>query len=233
MIAVLCAMNEERDALIRLMKDVKAVKGKKLKYRDGNLNNEYYVGKLGNKDVVVSRCGIGQLFATISAVTMIEKYKPELIINLGCAGSLKSNIRVGDVIVADRIAQWRFEVPGWERNIDATYCSYPCDEKVLKIFSKIKTEENVYTGNIVSADEFIYKKGQIRIIDKYFPDALCGEMEGCAVAAAAYAYDVPCAVIRSISDETLVAGSFKEFEFNLDKVCNNAAKLCKEIIKRY
>ena len=56
-------------------------------------------------------------------------------------------------------------------------------------------------------------------------------MEGYAVAAAAYASEIPVNIIRSISDETLVAGNFKQFDFNLADVCDKAAQLCKEIIR--
>ena len=231
MIAVICAMKEERDALLKFLKDVKIRNGKKLLYHGYHLDNEYYVGKLGRKDVVLSRCGVGTVYAAMSTLLLIEKFKPELIINLGCAGSLNENIHVGDIVVADRVANWRFQVPGWDRSSTSEYVSFGCNEKVLKKLEKLNTDLKVHTGTIVTADEFIYKKSQVKEIWKYFPDALCGEMEGYAVAAAAYASEIPVNIIRSISDETLVAGNFRQFDFNLADVCDKAAQLCKEIIR--
>ena len=233
MIAVICAMKEERDAFLKLMKDVKKAKGKKVRYHDRFLDNEYYLGTVEGKETVLCRCGVGEIYATISTTLMIGKYKPELIINLGCAGSLNENVHVNDIVIADRVASWRMDVPGWTRSMDSLTCSFPCEEKIRGIVKKVKSELNVHVGAIVTADEFIYRKSQVNEIRKHFPEALCGEMEGAAVAGTAYAFNVPVAIIRSISDETLVSGNYKEFDFNLQAVCESAAKLCQQIIRRY
>ena len=223
-------MAEERDAFVSLMDDIKIVKGKKVFYHGDVLDNKMIVGKLSGKDTVVVRSGVGKVYATMVAQEVIEKYKPEIVINVGCAGSLNENCHVGDVIVADRLADWDVEVPGWERSITSDAISHSCDERFISLAKKHK---HVKVGNIVSGDSFIYRKAQVKTIKKYYPNALCCEMEGNAIATVCYAHNVKVAVIRSISDETLVNGSFNEFYFYLEKVCKNAAKLCKEIIARY
>ncbi len=232
MIAVICAMQEERDALLGLMKDVKVRKGRTLNYHGGRLDNEFYVGTIGKKDVVISRCGVGTVSAAINTVLLIEKFKPDFIINLGVAGSLNENVHVGDVVIADRVANWRFFVPGWERSFDSTHFSFRCDEETVKKAKGIRTDLNLHVGGIVTADEFIMKKSQVKEIMKYFPEALCGEMEGYAVAHAAYSFGIPFGIIRSISDETLVSKGFEQFDFNLVSACEKAAKLCSRIIGR-
>ena len=233
MIAIICAMAEERDALLKMMKDARVIKGKKLLYHGSFLDNEYYKGNIEGKEVVLSRCVVGQVYASLCTSLLIEKFKPELVINLGCAGSLNENVHVGSIVVADKAAAWRLDVPGWKRNFDSQYSVVGCDEKAAAIASKIKGLGHVSVGGIVSADEFVYKKGQIKEIRRFYPEALCAEMEGFAIAAVCYAYQVPSSIIRSISDETLVSGNYKQFEFNLNAVCDAAAKLCSEIIKRY
>lgn len=233
MIAVICAMKEERDALLKLIKDVKTFKGKKLLYHGNSLDNEYYVGMLGKKQIVVCRSGVGEIYATMAAVLLIQKYKPKLVINLGCAGSLNEDVHVGDIVVATSAANWRVDVPGWKRETGSLTCSYPCDDKAAAIVKKLRSDLRMHIGPIVSADEFIYKKSQVKEIKRYFPDSLCGEMEGAAIAGTCYAFNTPVSIIRSISDETLIQGNYREFEFNLQSVCEKAALLCKEIIKRY
>lgn len=233
MIGIICAMSEERDALLKLMTDVKVKKGHKLFYHQKELDNEYYIGKIGDKDVVLSRCGVGKIYAAMLATKFIEKFKPELIINLGCAGSLDKDVHIGDVVVVNKIADWEVDVPGWERSYNSPNFSFECDKKVLDIVKKIKTKTKIHFGPAVSGDEFIYKKSQVKIIKRYYPESLCGEMEGCAIATVCYAHSVNCAIIRSISDETLVNGSFKEFDFNLPIVCKTAAELAAKIIKKY
>ena len=232
MIAVICAMKEERDALLKLMKDVRKHEGKKLLYHGEYLDNEYYEGTLGNKQIIVCRSGVGTVYATMAAVVLILKFEPELIINLGVAGSLNEKIHVNDIVAADRVANWRIRVPNWERSVHSIHCSYPCDSRVIEIVRKMK-KKHVKIGPVVSADEFIRYKNQTDIIKRYFPEALAGEMEGAAIANTCYAYDIQCSIIRSISDETLVNGDYKNFDFNLNSACRKAAELCKEIIMRY
>ncbi len=232
MICVICAMQEELDALLELMNDVSVSEGQTLFYHGEILNNAYYKGKIEGKEIVATRSGVGMVYATIATTNLIRDCHPDLVINLGCAGSLNKDIHVNDIVVADRAANWRFEAPGWIRAIDSVFCSFPCDAKAIEI-TKSLGMEHVKTGPIVSADEFIRYKRQTDVIKRFYPEALAGEMEGAAVANTCYAHDIPCAVIRSISDETLVNGGYKEFDFNLEKVCKTAAALCKEIIKRY
>lgn len=233
MIAIICAMSEERDAFISLMKDVKVVKFEKVFYHGTVIDNKCYKGKLNNKDVVIVHCGVGKVYAAIVTTLVIKKFKPELIINVGCAGSLNKDVHVGDVIVATRVADWDVDVPDWERSIYSDKMSFACDGRFSKLSKSIKSKINIKNGFIVSGDEFIYRKSQVNTIKKYFPDALCGEMEGSSVANTCYAFGINCAIVRSISDEALINGDYKNFDFNLINACNSAAKICADIIKRY
>ena len=233
MIAIICAMSEERDAFISLMDDVKVVKFEKIAYHGMPLDNKCFKGKLKGKDVVIIHSGVGKVYAAIVTTVVIKKFKPDLIINVGCAGSTDKNIHLGDVVVGTRVADWDVDVPGWERSIYSDKMSYACDGRFSKLAKQIESNINIKTGYIVSSDEFIYKKSQVNTIKKYFPDALCGEMEGSSIANTCYAFGVPVAIVRSISDETLVNGSYKDFDFNLNKACEAAASICAKIIKRY
>lgn len=233
MIAIICAMSEERDAFISLMKDVEVVKFESINYHGMPIDNKCFKGKLEGKDVVIVHSGVGKVYAAIVATLVIKKFKPELIINVGCAGSLDKDIHVNDVVIATRVADWDVDVPDWERSIYSDKMSFACDGRFTKQLSKIKTNANVKTGHIVSGDEFIYKKSQVKTIKKFFPDALCGEMEGSSIANTCYAFGVNVAVVRSISDETLINGNYKNFDFNLEKVCKTAASICAKLIKRY
>ncbi len=233
MIAIICAMSEERDAFLKLMNDVSLKKIDKIAYHGMSFDNKIYVGKIEDKDVIIAHCGVGKVYAAILTTLVIKKFKPELIINVGCAGSLNEDIHVGDVVVATRVADWDVDVPGWERSIYSDKMSFACDGRFGKLAKSIKAKYSIKSGHIVSADEFIYRKAQVKTIKKYFPDALCGEMEGSSIANTCYAFGVNCGIIRSISDETLVNGDYKNFDFNLEKACKNAADLCAKILKRY
>ena len=109
MIAIICAMSEERDAFLSLMKDIKITHFEKILYHGTNIDNKCYKGKLNDKDVVIVHCGVGKVYAAIVTTLVLKKFKPELVINVGCAGSVNKDIHVGDVVVATRVADWDVE----------------------------------------------------------------------------------------------------------------------------
>ena len=61
----------------------------------------FHRGKLCGKDVVLAVCGIGKCFAAICAQTMILKYQPEFIINIGVAGALSATLGVAGAILVE------------------------------------------------------------------------------------------------------------------------------------
>lgn len=233
MILIICAMSQEKQAFISLMNNVRMIKSDKIFYHGELLEEHYCQGLLNNKEVLLVRCGVGKTYAAIVTSLLIKKYKPDLVVNVGCAGSLNENVHVGDIVIADRTAYWDVDVPGWSRSLSSDKLSFPCDERFIELAKNVISESKINIGSIVSADQFVYKKSQLKTIKKYFSEALCAEMEGCSIANTAYGLAVKCAIVRSISDETLIRGNYKEFEFNLDTACKNAANLCAQIIKRY
>ena len=65
---------------------------------------------------------------------------------------------------------------------------------------EVNPEVGVFKGRVVSGDQFIAdKKVKESIIEKF--QGYCTEMEGAAIAQAAYLNHIPFVVIRSISDK--------------------------------
>ena len=82
--------------------------------------------------------------------------------------------------------------------------SFPADEKLAKLAKEVNEEENpdiqTFMGRIVSGDQFV-SSGEVkeRLVSQF--DAMCTEMEGAAIAHAAYLNKVSCVIIRAISDK--------------------------------
>ena len=66
---------------------------------------DFYYGKLEGKDVALAVCGVGKVFASMCAQTMILSFSPDLIINTGVAGTLNENIGIGDMVIATDVVQ--------------------------------------------------------------------------------------------------------------------------------
>ena len=57
-------------------------------------------GKLCGKDVVVVRSGIGKVNAGICAQILVDRFRADMLINTGIAGSLDARIDIGDMVIS-------------------------------------------------------------------------------------------------------------------------------------
>lgn len=62
------------------------------------------------------------------------------------------------------------------------------------------TAPRVHTGLVISGDSFVSSAAACTALRERLPDALAVEMEGAALAQVCHDLDVPCAVVRTISD---------------------------------
>ena len=64
----------------------------------------FYKGYINDKAVALTQSGIGKVNVAISTALLIEKFKPDLIINTGSAGALDKSLNVGDIVISDMVA---------------------------------------------------------------------------------------------------------------------------------
>lgn len=165
----------------------------------------FHIGKIGERTVAVAKCGIGKVFAALCAQTMIIKYSPELIVNTGVGGALRSGITTGDIVVAESLCQHDMDTSaigdpvGLVSGINVIY--FESDKRAADILLGAAESLGLraYSGRIASGDKFIASaEDKARIISTFAADAC--EMEGCAVAQVAFVNRIPFAVVRAISD---------------------------------
>ena len=135
-------------------------------------------------------------------------FQVDTIINTGVAGSLKTEINIGDIVLStdtmyhDMDAR-EFGYPiGQVPRMDTL--TFPADpeirKKAARICKEVNPEIQVFEGRIVSGDQFVADKEQKnRIIEN--TQGWCTEMEGTAIGQAAYLNKIPYLVIRAISDK--------------------------------
>lgn len=169
---------------------------------------EFYKGTLRGKPVVVVRSGIGKVNAALCTQILIDQFDVKKVINTGIAGSLDARIDIGDIVISTEALQHdvdatqfgyqKGQIPGMET------LSFPADGEMAAIAreacGKVNPEINVFTGRIVTGDQFIADKEVKNKIKETF-DGLCTEMEGAAIAQAAWLNKVPFVIIRAISDK--------------------------------
>jgi adenosylhomocysteine nucleosidase len=97
-----------------------------------------------------------------------------------------------------------------------------CEEAVPQI--------HVFTGRVVSGDQFVSDKAVKERISSQF-GGMCTEMEGAAIAQAAYLNKIPFVIIRAISDKADDSATMDYPTFEKQAIKNSVA-LVETFIKK-
>lgn len=226
MLGIIGAMDEEVAKLKEQMSDVEIMT---------KASMDFYKGNLNGYPVVVVRSGIGKVNAGMCAQILADVYEVDAIINTGIAGSLNAKINIGDIVLSTDTL---------EHDMDAVAFGYPvgqiprmdtlsfvADEKLRGVAKtaceKVIPEVAVFEGRVVSGDQFISDKSKKEWLIQTFA-GFCTEMEGAAIAHAAYLNQIPFLIIRAISDKADDSASVDYPTFEA-KAIENSVKLMLEM----
>lgn len=193
-------MQIEADGIIALCENVKTTTHAKMKFT---------LGTLHGKDVCIVVCGVGKVNAAMCALMLIEKYKPDLVLNSGVAGSLSPIVGIGDIVVATKSVEHDMngtalgDKQGEITFPDGNMMFFECDKQASTLLAAICKEipdTKVAQGIIASGDIFVSdRKQRFKINDRF--GALACEMEGAAIGHVCVRCEVPYGIIRAISDD--------------------------------
>lgn len=198
-IGIIGAMEVEVETLKKHMKVRRTVRKAQMEFCEGILKG---------REIVVVRSGIGKVNAAVCTQILVDDFQAGAVINTGIAGSLKAEINIGDIVISTDLVHHdmnavNFGYPlGQIPQMDVF--SFQADEDLVDLAEKACLEVNpeiqVFKGRIVSGDQFIAEKSVKENIIRNF-QGLCTEMEGAAIAQAAYLNHIPFVVLRAISDK--------------------------------
>lgn len=177
---------------------------------------EFVCGKLGDKDIVAAKCGVGKVFAAICAETMILKFNVDMMVNIGVAGSLTRDLGVLDVALAKNVCQHDMDTSpigdpvGLLSGINTIFLD--ADAHMNEVMAQCLKERgiNFRKGTIATGDQFIATNDQRDFIREHF-DAIAAEMEGGSIGHVCYVNEVPFTILRSISDSEGGAMDYQTF----------------------
>jgi adenosylhomocysteine nucleosidase len=208
-------------------------------------------GLLHGRRVVVIETGIGKVNAAFAAGAGLTRYRPAAVLFCGTAGGLNPERQPGDVVLGARTVQHdlgdvlptgmvrmgvRNPLTG-QRNPTA----FPADPALLaaarlaaaavKLESPLPGHEaRLVEGVIASGDVFVAspeKKAELRKA----LEAEAVEMEGAAVAQVCHQQNLPCLVIRAISDRA-DGGAEGDFARFSPAAGRNAAAVTRALVAR-
>ena len=210
MIAIIGAMEEEIQEFLRHTTNIQKKPWK---------NFTFYLGELEKKQVIIVKCGVGKILASMLTQKLIDDYHPAKILFTGIAGGLDPAINIGDVVVAKQCVQHDMDCSAMGFKIGAipyTEWHFIDTDKNLSALALIfpASDFKNFHGNVLTGDQFMTHEQ----VDskKYLRDELQGiaiEMEGAAVSMVAMINEIPCLILRTISDkaDSNATVDFKKF----------------------
>ena len=227
MIGIIGAMEEEAAALKEDMDIQETVE---------QASMVFCKGKLCGKDVVVVRSGIGKVNAGICAQILVDRFRADMLINTGIAGSLDARIDIGDMVIStdalhhDMDATIFGDAIGQIPRMDTL--AFPADEELVQKAAKANEKANpdirTFTGRVASGDQFISSgEAKEKIVENFHP--LCVEMEGAGIAQAAYLNKVSYVIIRAISDKADNSATLDYPTFERQAIAHSV-RLMKELL---
>ncbi len=160
----------------------------------------YHRGKLYGQPLIICCAGMGKANAAATTQVLITRYGAQRILFCGIAGNLSGKVGLGDVVIGKTVFYHDAELRMLAES--APYLqAYPGDETMLAAAQQACERLGVkaIAGRIATGDRFIGDSAEKRaIVEKCHPD--CVEMEGAAVSQIAARNDVPCLILRAVSD---------------------------------
>ena len=200
-IGIIVAMEKELKLLLPLLEN-----------RQETVKNDvtFHIGTVNGNEVIAMQCGIGKVNAAMGALTLIDLFEPEIVINTGVAGGTGSDAGVLDVVIADRVAYHDFwclgedwgQVPGCPKFFNTVN------------FHLLDDTENprIKRGLIASGDLFVSKPSEVEFIRSIYPDVKAVDMESAAIAQVCHLKGVLFYCMRVISDTPGGADNISQYE---------------------
>lgn len=244
-LGIISALHEEQHGLVDAMQETVTT---------GCGGRLYSQGRLWGIDVVCVLSRIGKVAGAVTATLLVEKFGVTHILFTGVAGAGDQSIAVGDIVVADTLVQHdmdasplfpRFQVP--LTGLSHFHADHAMSLQLLAAAQSFLEQDfgdvidaaqrqafglkqpRVHRGLIASGDQFMNDSARIGTLNGVLPGLVAVEMEGAAVAQVCYELGIPCAVIRTISDNANEEAATDFLSF----VTSIAARYAFYIVRRY
>ncbi|RIW37625.1 5'-methylthioadenosine/S-adenosylhomocysteine nucleosidase [Bacillus salacetis] len=199
--------------------------------------SQYTSGVMHGVEVVLLRSGIGKVNAAMSTAVLLERFKPDCVINTGSAGGFDAELNVGDVVISTDVRHHDVDVTafGYEYGqVPQLPAAFAADERLKEIAAESAKETSdvkIVSGLIATGDSFMNDPARVEAIRGKFENLQAVEMEAAAIAQVAHQFQVPFVIIRSLSD---IAGkeSHVSFDQYLETAAVNSANLVMKMVSK-
>lgn len=174
----------------------------------------FYTGTLHGKEIFLARSGVGKVNSAACTQILIDRFNIDCVINIGIAGSMKSEINICDMVLSTDVTHHDVR-RAQMRNLYPFQETFIASEALIHLAKKgcEALAIKYHCGRVVSGECFVEDKKLKEIILKEYAPA-CVEMEGSSIGHVAYINQIPFIILRSISDnaDEDALTSYEDFE---------------------
>ncbi|MGL4367166.1 MAG: 5'-methylthioadenosine/adenosylhomocysteine nucleosidase [Brevinemataceae bacterium] len=230
MLGVIGAMPEEIELIKSHLKNVS----------EQSIGGEiYYHGEINGQKLILCKSGIGKVQSAFSAALLMNVLGVKAVIFTGVAGGVQPYLSLGDVVIGTDFLYHDFDATAIGYALgeipDDSQSVFQSHEQLSSIVAGIAEESfgngKVYRGRIVSGDQFVASHEKIEQLQQLF-NAYAVDMESASVAHIANKNQIPCCVIRAISDKAdgVAADTYSGF---FTEAAKNSASLIIKLMSDY
>lgn len=222
-IGILCASDTELAPFFEYMKVFETTEKAMLKF---------YMGTIGQADVVAVYSGVCKVNASIAAQVLIDYFHVGCIINAGTAGGMDPSVELFDTVISERmiyhdvaediLTDFHPWLASNDFHADPGLLSFAKDYSLNAAFP-------VLFGTMVTGEQFIEDDKRAEINAKYAP--LSVDMETTAIAHVCYVNKIPFLSVRTITDTAAHKG-IENFDQNCEAASVRSAAIVVGILGR-
>lgn len=157
--------------------------------------------QLAKSPVTFLHGGWGKISAAATAQYAIDRFKPDLLVNLGTCGGLDGRSAAGDILLVERTLVYDIIEQMGDPQAALEHYATEIDLSWLKDFP---LPADVRRGLLVSADRDILTEDVPMLIERY--QAPAGDWESGAIAWVAAKNQLRCLILRGVTDIVSTAG---------------------------
>ncbi|GCF93078.1 phosphorylase [Enterococcus florum] len=187
-IGIVCAMELEIQPLIDRLAPVQ-----KFEY----LGRKFYVSNQVSHQFILLCSGQGKTNSSIFTQVLLEKFSPELVLNIGICGGISSNSSLSDIYLGKKYCH--YDIRKKQSQLKFPYqLFYEADKDAIHLFSK--HDPSLKIGNFGTGEGFVTTSEQrTTLISEFHID--CVDMESASIAQCCFLNDINFLSIRIVSDK--------------------------------
>lgn len=159
--------------------------------------------ELADDTLYLATCGVGEINAATTAQLLVDLFDIEVLLNFGFVGTLKANIAVGELVIAERVCHYQFDTS----LLDGTRVGQYIDRDDIYFYLDGSLIDRVLAAigkdmkrvAVASGDVFVASSAQKKRLAEEFGCDIC-EMELAGLAIACMRNAIPLLSIKVVSD---------------------------------